>query len=95
MRISLVPLDGGKPIILSIPIAIVGRGEECDFRLEDERVADMHCVLALSDGLLLLRDLGTGSIRVNGQPVRKVVLLPNSILDIAGVRFEVRYEDGT
>jgi hypothetical protein len=93
MRISLVPLNGGHSIVMSIPIALVGRGEECDFRLEAEGVADMHCVLALSSDMFVIRALDTDSIRVNGQRIQRAVLVNNNHLDIASVRFQVRYED--
>ncbi len=95
MRISLVPLDGGKPFVVSLPMTLVGRSEECDFRLEAEGVADLHCVLARNDGLLLLRDLGTDSTRVNGQSIRRAVLLANDQLALANSRFQVCYETGS
>jgi hypothetical protein len=81
------------PVVMSIPLALVGRGEDCDFQLNHDRVADMACILALTNGLLLLRDLNTGSIRVNGQLVRRAVLLNNNVLSIAGIQFQVCREE--
>jgi len=50
----------------------------------------MHCVLVKTDGLLLLRDLGsTNGTRVNGQRVRRAALLPNDELTIAHLKFRV------
>ena len=50
----------------------------------------MHCVLVKTDGLLLLRDLGsTNGTRVNGQRVRRAALLPNDQLYIANYKFRV------
>jgi predicted component of type VI protein secretion system len=94
MRISLVPLNGGRPFVVTVPLALVGRSEACDWRLEDEGVADVHCVLAQADNLLLLRDLGTGCTRVNGQRVRRAVLLQNDQLTLASSSFRVDYEEG-
>jgi hypothetical protein len=51
-------------------------------------------VLALIDDWLLLRDLDTDSIHVNGQRVRRAVLLANDRLAIAGCEFRVHYEQG-
>jgi hypothetical protein len=92
MSISLIPLDGGKPFVVQLPITVVGRKEGCDFRLEGEGVVDMQCVLALSEDILLIRDLDTDNIRVNGQRVRRACLLPNDQLTIASCTFRVQYE---
>jgi hypothetical protein len=78
---------------LSDPIALVGLGEECDLRLIDDRVAEMACVLVPTDNVLLVRDLGTGRTRVNGVRVVRAALWNNDILDVAGVRFRVRFEE--
>ena len=52
----------------------------------------MHCVIVKTDGLLLLRDLGsTNGTRVNGQRVRRAALLPNDELTIAGYKFRVQF----
>jgi hypothetical protein len=50
------------------------------------------CVLALADGLVLLRDLETGCVRVNAQPVRRAVLLHGGRLSLAGQDYEVHCE---
>ena len=50
----------------------------------------MHCVLVKTDGLLLLRDLGsTNGTRVNGARVRRAALLPNDQVSIANYKFRV------
>src|SRR5205823_10027293 len=50
----------------------------------------MHCVIVKTDGLLLLRDLGsTNGTRVNGQRIRRAALLPNDQLTIANYKFRV------
>jgi hypothetical protein len=94
MPISLVPLDGNQPFVVTLPMTLVGAKEGCDLQVEGEGVAPLCCVLALADDLLLLRDLDTGSIRVNGQRVRRAVLLANDRLAIAGREFRVHYEQG-
>ena len=72
MRAQLVPLDGGPAIDITKDLTVVGRKEDCDLRLEHKSVSKMHCVIVKTDGLLLLRDLGsTNGTRVNGQRVRR------------------------
>jgi predicted component of type VI protein secretion system len=90
MRAQLLPLDGTAPIEITKDMVVVGRKEDCDVRLEHKSVSKMHCVLVKTDGLLLLRDLGsTNGTRVNGTRVRRAALLPNDQLSIAGYKFRV------
>jgi pSer/pThr/pTyr-binding forkhead associated (FHA) protein len=90
MRAQLLPLDGGPPIDIDKDLVVVGRKEDCDVRLEHKSVSKMHCVLVKTDGLLLLRDLGsTNGTRVNGTRVRRAALLPNDQLSIAHYKFSI------
>ncbi|HZT79253.1 MAG TPA: FHA domain-containing protein [Gemmataceae bacterium] len=90
MRAQLIPLDGGPPIDLVKDLTLVGRKEDCDLRLDHKSVSKMHCVIVKTEGLLLLRDLGsTNGTRVKGQRVRRAVLLPNDEVSIAGYKFRV------
>jgi hypothetical protein len=90
MRAQLVPLDGAPPINITKDLIVVGRKEECDLRLEHKSVSKMHCVIVKTDGLLLLRDLGsTNGTRVNGTRVRRAALLPNDQVSIAHFKFRV------
>jgi hypothetical protein len=94
MSISLVPCDGSQPFVVTLPVTLVGAKEGCDLQLEGEGVAPLCCVLALTDDLLLVRDLETGRTRVNGVRVRRAALLANDRLAIAGHKFRVQYEQG-
>src|SRR5438132_1628600 len=90
MRAQLVPLDGGAPVEVVKDLTLVGRKEECDLRLDHKSVSKMHCIIVKTDGLLLLRDLGsTNGTRVNGQRVRRAALLPNDQVAIANYKFRV------
>src|SRR5712691_4331749 len=90
MRAQLVPVDGGPAIEIVKDLIVVGRKEECDLRLDHKSVSKMHCIIAKTDGLLLLRDLGsTNGTRVNGTRVRRAALLPNDQLSIANYKFRV------
>jgi pSer/pThr/pTyr-binding forkhead associated (FHA) protein len=90
MRARLIPLDGGPPVEITKDLMLVGRKENCDLRLEHKSVSKLHCVIVRTDGLLILRDLGsTNGTRVNGQRVRRAALLPDDHLTIAAFKFRV------
>src|SRR5271155_4573306 len=92
MRAQLLPLDGGQAIEILKDLIVVGRKEECDLRLDHKSVSKLHCVLVKTDGVLLLRDLGsTNGTRVNGQRVRRAALLPNDTLSIANLKYTVKF----
>src|SRR6478752_769879 len=92
MRAQLIPVDGGVPIEIVKDLVVIGRKEDCDVRLEHKSVSKLHCVVVKTDGLLLLRDLGsTNGTRVNGTRVRRAALLPNDKLTIANFSFRVLF----
>jgi pSer/pThr/pTyr-binding forkhead associated (FHA) protein len=94
MRARLVPLDNGPPIELVKDLTLVGRNDDCDIRLDHKSVSKLHCVLVRTDGLILVRDLGsTNGTRVNGQRVRRAALLPNDHLAIAAFRYKLKFGD--
>jgi len=95
MRARLIPSDGGSPVELVKDLTVIGRGEDCDLRLDHKSVSKRHCVLVKTDGLVLIRDLGsTNGTRVNGQRVRRGSLLPNDNLSVANFRFALKFGDG-
>lgn len=92
MRARLVSIDGGPSVDLVKELTIVGRDADCDVRFDHKSVSKMHCVLVKTDGLVLVRDLGsTNGTRVNGQRVRRAALLPNDTLAIANMKFTVKF----
>jgi pSer/pThr/pTyr-binding forkhead associated (FHA) protein len=92
MRAQLVPMEGGPPLEIVKEMTLIGRQDDCDVRLDHKSVSKMHCVVVKTDGLLLLRDLGsTNGTRVNGTRVRRAALLPNDRLSVANFHFRVLF----
>jgi hypothetical protein len=92
MRVRLVPLEGGTPVEIGKDLVLVGRKEDCDLRLDHKSISKQHCVIVKTDGLLLVRDLGsTNGTRVNGQRIRRAALLPNDQLQVASLRYSVQF----
>ena len=92
MHARLVPIANAPPVELTKDLTLVGRTEDCDVRFEHKSVSKLHCVLVKTDGLVLLRDLGsTNGTRVNGQRVRRAALLPGDNLAVANVKFVVKF----
>src|SRR5580693_7507652 len=95
VRALLIPLDQGESVEIVKDMTLVGRKEDCDLNLDHKSVSKMHCVIVKTDGLLLVRDLGsTNGTRVNGQRVRRAALLPNDQLSFASIRFKVHLGPG-
>ncbi len=95
MRVRLVPVEAGESTIeITKDLVLVGRKEDCDLQLDHKSISKQHCVIVKTDGLLLLRDLGsTNGTRVNGQRVRRAALLPNDQLNIASLKFKVQFSE--
>ncbi len=92
MRARLVPVDGGPVLDLSKDLTLVGRSEDCDLFIDHKSVSKQHCVLVKTEGLVLVRDLGsTNGTRVNGTRVRRAALLPNDNLAIANFKYFVKF----
>ena len=90
VRAALVPMDGGPAIDVAKDMTLVGRKDDCDVRLDHKSISKVHCVLVKTDGLLLLRDLGsTNGTRVNGTRVRRAALLPNDKISFANFHFRI------
>lgn len=90
MKSELVPLNGDPPIPITRDVTLVGRREYCDVRISHPSLSKRHCVLVRTDGLLMLRDLGTtNGTKVNGQKVMWAALLPNDRLTMGGYKVRV------
>ena len=69
-------METGTTYELQTPVTLLGRGTDCDLRMVDQGVSRHHAELRVEDGQVVLVDLGsTNGTFVNGQPVRRVVLV--------------------
>lgn len=92
MNARLVPTDGGPHIDLVKDLSIVGRDADCEVQLDHKSVSKQHCILVKTEGLILVRDLGsTNGTRVNNTRVRRAALMPNDTLSVANLKFTVRF----
>jgi hypothetical protein len=63
----------GRSFTLDRP-RLVGRGADCDIRIDDPAFAERHARFELQGADVVLRDLGGEGSVVNGEPVRNAVL---------------------
>lgn len=91
MLAQLHSVKGDQTIRISRDLTVVGRRPEvCDLVIPSDSISKIHCVIAKTDGLLFVRDLGsTNGTRVNGQRITRGAVLPGDELAFASVKFKV------
>jgi pSer/pThr/pTyr-binding forkhead associated (FHA) protein len=71
---------------------VIGRTQECEFKLSDNSVSRRHVELVLGDAGVLLRDLGSGNgTKVNGARVSEKMLQDGDEISLGKTR--LRYVD--
>jgi predicted component of type VI protein secretion system len=73
MAVYLVPLAGGRSIVVDKAVVFVGRHPDCDVVITHSRkVSRKHCCVCQVNETFVVRDLGSmNGIRVNGKRVKK------------------------
>jgi len=95
MDIKLVVLGGkhpGQEIAVLVPEFVIGRAPECKLRPNSDMVSRRHCVIAVAEGRVTIRDLGSrnGTI-VNQQKITGVhELRTGDKIKIGPLEFEVQ-----
>jgi predicted component of type VI protein secretion system len=90
MKAELVPDNGDPPIPICKDLTVVGRRGYCDVVVDDPSISKRHCVLVKTDGLLVIRDLGsTNGTKVKGQRIRWAALLPDDRISLGSCKFRV------
>jgi pSer/pThr/pTyr-binding forkhead associated (FHA) protein len=96
----LDPLDGrydGMPYRLTHQYILLGRHNDCDIILDDDRASRYHALLAWDHECCYIRDNESlnGTV-VNGQPVHVAIPLRHGdIIEIAGTQFRFLYAPET
>ena len=83
----LLVVDSDASSIFHLPHAgavVIGRGDDCDLRVQHASVSRRHATIRIADGVLRIADLGShNGTRVNGQPVDEARALASG--DVATV----------
>ena len=95
------PVSGGpvlmlvdRPLVLSTPITIIGRGVDADIRLMDAGVSRHHLeVRREADGSVVLTDAGsTNGTLVNGKPVTHALLADGDEIRVGATTLTFRMD---
>jgi pSer/pThr/pTyr-binding forkhead associated (FHA) protein len=90
MKAELVPDNGDPPIPITRDLTVVGRRDYCDIVIDDPSLSKRHCVLVKTDGLLVIRDLGTtNGTKVKGQRIRWAALLPDDRISLGSYKVRI------
>lgn len=94
MAARLKSLDHAQVLAVDQPLILVGRHAECDLQLESSKISRKHCLLALAEPYLLVRDLeSTNGVRVNGEKVQEGKLRSGDELMIGNLRFRLEIDE--
>src|SRR3954471_13947147 len=90
MKAELIPENGDPAIAITRDVTVVGRREFCDVQVNDPSLSKRHCVIVKTDGLLVIRDLGTtNGTKVKGQKIRWAALLPDDRITLGNYKMRV------
>ena len=84
------PNAGPRRPLTDHAVLIVGRGEDCDLRLNDPSVSRVHARITLLDGRVYLEDAGSrwGTL-VNGVPTESRELTPGDRVEIGDTQLQL------
>ena len=94
MKVKLRVLHGahaGKELPVKGPQFVIGRGEGCHLRAKSDTISRKHCVVAISEGRVLVKDLGSkNGTFINEELVEKTTALKvGDTLRAGALAFEV------
>jgi len=82
---------GGKRYPLTKGRTVIGRGSDADITLDDTGTSRLHVEILWDGKRGQVNDLGsTNGSKLNGQPVTKAVLQPDSVIEIGRTRIVFR-----
>ncbi|GAA1448621.1 MULTISPECIES: DUF3662 and FHA domain-containing protein [Actinomycetes] len=81
----------GKRYPLSRSTTVIGRGSDADITVDDTGISRKHVQIIWDGQRAQVQDLGsTNGSQLNGQPVRKAILEPESVISIGRTRIVFR-----
>jgi pSer/pThr/pTyr-binding forkhead associated (FHA) protein len=96
MQVVLVMLrsDGERRSFSIVrDVTVIGRREDCDFRIPLGDISRKHCRLVKENGSLRVQDLGSSNgTFVNGKRVQEYEISPGDSIQIGGVAFVVQID---
>jgi pSer/pThr/pTyr-binding forkhead associated (FHA) protein len=95
-RASVVALSGeaaGTEWPVQKPVVSIGRGDSCDWKIDDDTLSKEHAALEFTSGGFRLRDLGSkNGIRVNGSDVKVAELESGDRFQLGSHEFQLVLE---
>jgi PAS domain-containing protein len=80
--------------VLTRQETIIGRGEDCHLRLQDDEVSRRHCSIRVRRGQVVLSDLGSANgIQVNGRFVDKIGLNSGDVIRVGKTELRLGSEE--
>jgi pSer/pThr/pTyr-binding forkhead associated (FHA) protein len=82
-----------KSFSITRDVTVMGRREDCDFRIPLGDISRKHCRLIKEDGVLKIEDLGSSNgTYINGKRVHDAELAPGDTVQIGPVVFVVQLD---
>ncbi len=91
-------VDFGRSFQFAQDKVVIGRAENCEIRLADDKASRRHCRVELTRGesgeLVIIHDLrSTNGTAVNGEPIRDRVLLSGDRIEVGSTILRFSYSD--
>jgi predicted component of type VI protein secretion system len=80
-------------VALKHPKTIIGRHTDCQIRIPDVSVSRQHCELSVTDGRVVIRDLGSSNgTFVNRRRISSTELAPADLINVGKFIFVIRID---
>ena len=94
MQVKLTVVGGKaskRTVSIRLPVSI-GRSREAGLTIAHPQVSRRHCELIESDGLVLIRDVGSlNGTYIESHRIKEAPLLPDTTFSIGPLTFRIRY----
>lgn len=91
--VLVLPDGKQREIPLSKPVQVIGRQTDCQIRIPSAAISRHHCEVAVTDGKVSVRDLGSSNgTFVNRRRVSQAELSPGDLIAIGDLVFVVRVD---